>query len=190
MKLLKAVQRLKIWFRNLIAPQVAAPVADPTPISTPVPIEVIVAPEIETSGHEISGNAGIAAASVLLSGGPVSKIVVADAEGFYLFTDLPDGTYVVKPSAPTPGHTFLPEIQIVTIAGEDVGGISFIDPSSVVDSRAISTTTPNSSRNVQGTLIYDVPKVDSRVAGAPVDCRVSKPVDCRVSPNIPQNSRS
>lgn len=49
---------------------------------------------------------------------------------------------------------------------------------------------PNGNRTVQGTKIYDVetsnnpaiPPVDSRKAGAPVDCRVS--------PNIPQNSRT
>lgn len=50
--------------------------------------------------------------------------------------------------------------------------------------------TPNLSRLLQGTLIYDVqtssnstvPGVDSRAAGAPVDSRVA--------PNIPQNSRT
>lgn len=49
---------------------------------------------------------------------------------------------------------------------------------------------PNASRDVQGTLTYDVqtssnssiPPTDSRAAGAPVDCRKS--------PNIPQNSRT
>lgn len=62
---------------------------------------------------------------------------------------------------------------------------------SVPDSRAVTATTPNSSRNVQDTLIYDVPKVDSRTAGAPVDSRTAgAPVDSRVFPNIPLNSRT
>ena len=60
---------------------------------------------------------------------------------------------------------------------------------SVPDCR-VAPAGPNASRNVQGTLIYDVqtssnpaiPPVDSRRAGAPVDSRVS--------PNIPQNSRT
>jgi hypothetical protein len=60
---------------------------------------------------------------------------------------------------------------------------------SVPDCR-VAPAGPNASRNVQGTSIYDVqtssnhaiPPVDSRAAGAPVDCRVS--------PNIPQNSRT
>jgi hypothetical protein len=60
---------------------------------------------------------------------------------------------------------------------------------SVPDCR-LSPFGPNASRSVQGTLIYDkqtssnstIPGVDSRVQGAPVDCRIS--------PNIPQNSRA
>jgi lysophospholipase L1-like esterase len=61
---------------------------------------------------------------------------------------------------------------------------------SSADSRAIATypTTPNTSRNVSGTKIYDVqtssnaavPSVDSQTAGAPVDSQT----------NIPANSRT
>lgn len=57
---------------------------------------------------------------------------------------------------------------------------------SVPDSRNFATF-PNTSRDVQGTLIYDVqtssnstvPGVDSRTAGAPVDSRVSAPQNSR-----------
>jgi len=65
--------------------------------------------------------------------------------------------------------------------------------SSVTDSRTITPTTPNNSRTVQGTAIYDVPKVDSRVApNVPIDSRVAPniPVDSRAAANIPQNSRT
>jgi hypothetical protein len=144
--------------------------------------------DVESRGHAISGNAGIASANVLLAG-LVSKAVVADAEGFYSFSGLLDGAYVVRPSIPTPGKTFSPEIQVVVVAGADVLGVDFIDPSSPVDSRAITAITPNSSRNVQGSLIYDVQKAESRAA-APIDSRVSKPVDSRASGNAPQNSRA
>ena len=59
--------------------------------------------------------------------------------------------------------------------------------SSVIDSRAI---TSNNSRNIQGTLIFDVPKVDSRVSGAPINSNIGlPPADSRIGPNIPQNSR-
>ena len=62
--------------------------------------------------------------------------------------------------------------------------------SSFLTGLAQTSTFPNQSRNVNETLIYDVqtssnsavPGVDSRTAGAPVDCRVS--------PNIPINSRT
>jgi hypothetical protein len=50
-------------------------------------------------------------------------------------------------------------------------------------------TNPNSSREVQGTLIYDVTAVDSR-NDIPVDSRAAgAPVDSRTTPNIPFNSR-
>jgi hypothetical protein len=61
---------------------------------------------------------------------------------------------------------------------------------SVPDCR-VSPAGPNSSRVVQGTVIYDVPKADSRAAGAPVDSRAAgAPVDSRVSSNVPLNSRT
>ena len=70
----------------------------------------------------------------------------------------------------------------------DVPAITF-SAYSVPDCR-VAPFGPNASRNVQGTLIYDVqtsdnsvvPGTDSRVAGAPIDSRVS--------PNIPINSRT
>jgi hypothetical protein len=46
---------------------------------------------------------------------------------------------------------------------------------------------PNSAVDVNGTLLYVVPSVDSRAAGAPVDSRVSVPIPCG---HYPQNSRA
>ena len=142
-------------------------------------------------GHRISGYADCPNADIALAG-YLSRNTTANDASLYSFEDLPNGTYIVKPSTDKPGKTFYPEIQIVTISGADVLGVDFIDPSSPVDSRAITATTPNSSRTVQGSLIYDVQKAESRSAGAPVDCRVASniPIDSRVSPNIPQNSSS
>jgi hypothetical protein len=58
---------------------------------------------------------------------------------------------------------------------------------SVPDCRNYATF-PNASRNVQGTLIYDV-QTTSNIGGAPVDSRAAgAPVDSRVS--APQNSRA
>lgn len=70
---------------------------------------------------------------------------------------------------------------------------SALDVYSVPDARAITPTTPNSARNVQGTLTYDVQKAESRVApNIPIDSRVAaiKPIDSRVASIIPLNSRT
>ena len=77
---------------------------------------------------------------------------------------------------------------VVNVSAVDSNGVAFtvLLPYSVPDSRV----SPNSSRNVQETLIYDVqtssnpaiPPVDSRTAGAPVDCRTAY--------NIPLNYRT
>jgi hypothetical protein len=50
---------------------------------------------------------------------------------------------------------------------------------------------PNLSVNIQGTLHYTIPSVDSRTPPLPVDSRTAgAPVDSRVAPNIPLNSRT
>jgi hypothetical protein len=148
-----------------------------------VPTLAVDSVAVQAEKHGISGNAGIADAKLFLVG-PVIKETVADADGQYSFTGLLDGVYVLKPFTFVPGHTFLPELQIVAIAGEDVIA-NFIDPSSPVDSRI----NPNASRNVQGSLIYDV-QTSSNPAIPPTDSRISKPVDARTASIIPQNSRS
>ena len=61
--------------------------------------------------------------------------------------------------------------------------------SSVTDSRHYGNF-PNTTRTVNGTLIYDVPSADSRKGGAPQDSRTSVPVDSRTAPSKPQNSRT
>ena len=48
---------------------------------------------------------------------------------------------------------------------------------------------PNASRNVQGTLTYDV-QTSSNPAIPSTDSRVSKPVDSRIAAIIPENSRT
>jgi hypothetical protein len=60
--------------------------------------------------------------------------------------------------------------------------------SSVVDSRHFGNF-PNNTRTVNGTLIYDVPSVDSRKT-VPTDTRTSVPIDSRTAPSKPQNSRT
>jgi hypothetical protein len=79
-------------------------------------------------------------------------------------------------------------------------GGNFLNVYSVPDSRNYGTF-PNLSRNVQGTLTYDVPRVFSlrwffdtlfnRTQPQPLDSRAAgAPVDSRNSGNVPQNSRT
>jgi hypothetical protein len=120
-------------------------------------------PEVKISeqpAFSISGNAGCAHASVFLTGGPQTKLTASDEKGFFAFENLLDGTYTVFPYKS--GETFRPTSQIVVVAGADVIGVDFIDPSSVVDSRVV----PNHGRTVQGTIFYDIVPTDSRVVPA------------------------
>lgn len=133
----------------------------------------------------ISGNVGKAGVTVNYSG-PTSGSVTSGSNGNYAITNLGDGTYTITPSLA--GFAFVPISQTVILQGVTVANVNFTTPYSVPDCRNYGSF-PNQSRDVQGTLIYDVqtssnhsiPPTDSRIAGAPVDCRKS--------PNIPQNSR-
>lgn len=140
----------------------------------------------------ISGNAGTPGATVSWTGA-ASGSVTADGSGNYNTGEvLISGAYTITPSKT--GFTFSPTSSAQTIAGADISGVNFtatqvLTVYSVPDCR-VPPAGPNASRTVQGTKIYDVqtssnpaiPPTDSRVAGAPVDSRVS--------PNIPQNSRA
>ncbi len=147
-----------------------------------------VAVKSATSTFNISGNAGVAGATVSYSG-TASGSVAADGGGNYTISGLADGPYTITPSLT--GYTFSPTSASETVSGSNITGVNFTASGaySVPDCRV---TKPNSatSRTVNGTLLYDsqtssnpaIPPTDSRTAGAPVDCRVS--------PNIPENSRT
>jgi len=78
----------------------------------------------------------------------------------------------------------------VQVSNFQAGSLSLSSVYSVPDCRDFATF-PNSFRTVQATKIYDVqtssnsavPSVDSRVAGAPVDSKVSAPQNSRVDPS-------
>lgn len=139
----------------------------------------------------ISGNAGTAGATVSWSGA-ASGSMTADGSGNYTIPNLANGSYTITPSKT--GFTFSPTSSNQTVSGSNITGVNFTATSmgnaySVPDSRVITATTPNSSRTVNGTKIYDVPKVDSRAAGAPVDSRVAPNIPV-ASGTYPQNSRT
>lgn len=139
----------------------------------------------------ISGNAGTAGATVSWSGA-ASGSTTADGSGNYTIPNLANGSYTITPSKT--GFTFSPTSSNQTVNNANITGVNFTATSmgnaySVPDSRVVTTTTPNSSRTVNGTKIYDVPKVDSRAAGAPVDSRVAPNIPV-ASGTYPQNSRT
>jgi hypothetical protein len=133
----------------------------------------------------ISGSVGVAKAVVHYMG-QASGSVIADGSGNYTIPDLANGNYVLAPVFE--GYVFTPAAQSKTIAGSNIVGVSFVGIYSVPDDRDYAHF-PNEAVNLQGTLQYTVPSVDSRKYGAPIDSRkVGAPVDSRI--NKPQNSRS
>lgn len=189
---MKFFSKVANWFRKIF--RLAVYEILDRPFDIPATAENSTEPlesSLESTSYVISGFADCPNAEIHLTGyfgSKVAEVTKADSKGFYSFSNIPNGAYVVTPFAPKPGKTFLPEFRAVVVAGADVLGVDFIDPTSVVDSRVVTATTPNSSRNIQGTLHYDVPKADSRAVGAPSDCRAGgAPQDSRVS--APQNSR-
>ncbi len=99
----------------------------------------------------ISGNAGVAGATVSYSG-TSSGSVIAGAGGAFTISGLPAGTYTIQPSLF--GYTFSPTSQNVTLSTSNVTGINF----------TATATTPSSSRftfievpsPAPGATVYDV----------------------------------
>jgi hypothetical protein len=152
----------------------------------------------------ISGNAGTPGATVSWTG-TSSGSVTADGAGNYNTGEvLANGPYTITPSKT--GFTFTPTSSSQTVSGADITNVNFTATPvsayySVPDSRAVTAITPNSSRTVQGTKIYDVPKAFSlqywfdtlfnRTQPLPVDSRAQgAPVDSRAAGQAPQNSRT
>lgn len=82
------------------------------------------APAIEftfTTLYTISGNAGIAGATVYYSG-TMSGSVTADGSGNYSISVM-NGSYTVTPSKA--GYSFSPTSQNVTVSGSNVTGVNF-----------------------------------------------------------------
>lgn len=155
-----------------------------------------------TATFNISGVVGVGGATVTYTG-TASGSVTADASGSYMISNLGVGSYTIIPSLA--GYTFVPTSNNEIITSSDISGVNFtasLTPTvySVIDSRNYGNF-PNDSRDVQGTLTFDVPSVDSRAAGEPESClrywfdisfnrTQPLPVDSRIAPNIPENSRT
>ena len=161
-------------------------------LSTNPPIQGLDSPgySCSPSSFSISGSLGIGGAGATIAyTGTSSGTVTANASGDYTISGLVNGTYTITPTLA--GKVFIPANLNQTISGGNITGANFVTAAayySEPDCRDFGTF-PNLAVNVQGTLTYTVPSVDSRV-NKPVDSRVSVPQDCRVAPNIPQNSRT
>jgi hypothetical protein len=137
---------------------------------------------------QIGGNVGVAGATVNLTGTTTASQTSA-ADGSYLFTGLPAGSYTVTPTLS--GTNFSPTSQSVSITtGQHLLNVNFGTAWSQPDCRQAVAgfgPGPNAFRAENGTDIYDVqvsdnpavPGADSRAAGAPVACGT-----------YPQNSRT
>lgn len=106
----------------------------------------------------ISGNAGIAGATVSYTG-PTSGSVTADSSGNYSISGAQDGTYTVTPSKT--GYSFSPSNQTVPISGLNVGGINFTATQVAV---ATPTFSPVAGR-YNSTQTVTVLDTDSGLAG-------------------------
>lgn len=115
----------------------------------------------------------------------ISSLIVTNPQQVQMGYNLSAPTGTTTPAMTVTGTATFPTGLAATFR------VASSNAYSVPDSRAITAITPNSSRAVQGTLIYDVPKVDSRTAGAPVDSRTAgAPTDSRATGLAPQNSRT
>jgi hypothetical protein len=146
--------------------------------------------------HSISGNAGVAGATVSWSG-TASGSTVADGSANYTIPSLADGPYTITPSLA--GYAFSPLSSNQTLAGANITGVNFTANQaywSQPDARNYGNF-PNSSRTVNGTKTYDVPSIFSlrywfdllfsRTEPTPLDSRANVPI---ASGSYPQNSRS
>jgi hypothetical protein len=77
------------------------------------------------SAFTISGAVtGASSVTVTLSAaGAADRTTTTGANGSYAFADVANGTYTVKPAKA--GFTVAPLTRVVTVAGADVGGVSF-----------------------------------------------------------------
>lgn len=90
--------------------------------STGTAVGLLVAVESATSTFNISGNAGVAGATVSYSG-TASGSVTADGSGNYTISGLANGSYTITPSLT--GYTFSPTSASETVSGSNITGVNF-----------------------------------------------------------------
>jgi len=138
-----------------------------------------------TTGFSISGNAGVAGATITYSG-TASGSVVADGSGNYTIPSLLNGNYLITPSLLH--YTFVPLQRSEVLVGANIPGVNFQSSGyySVPDCRVTKPNNAVGEMN-QGTVLYDS-QTSSNPSIPPTDSRGSEPVDSRGSK--PTNSRT
>jgi hypothetical protein len=99
-------------------------------------IWAIAAFKLTPTVFNISGNAGVAGATVSWSG-LASGSTVADGSGNYTIPNLANGSYTITPSLAT--YTFSPTSSSQTVAGANITGVNFIATQQVT---AVPTFSP------------------------------------------------
>lgn len=113
----------------------------------------IVALKRTVSTFSISGNAGIAGATVALTGDATSSTTSA-GDGSYTFIGLSAGNYVVTPSLT--GYTFAPTSRSETITSSNITGVDFV-----------ATKNPSggsNAPNVTGTITFGARIITAKTA--------------------------
>jgi hypothetical protein len=161
--------------------------------STDLRLSTFVAGSAALGGSTISGNAGVAGATVAWAG-TSSGSTTADGSGNYTTSGLANGSYTITPSLT--GYTFSPTSQNETVSGSNITGVNFTataGPSPIgwspTDCRNYATFPNQAVVQASGAEFFtkSVPPTCNE-AGLPEDSRASVPVDSRTS--IPKNSRA
>ena len=116
---------------------------------------VTVTVDLPKATYSISGSAGLASATVALTG-TSSASVTASSTGAYTFSGLLAGSYTITPSLS--GYTFTPESQSATITNANVNGVNFTgaatEHSVDLSWGAGTITNPSSGQVVVGYNVY------------------------------------
>jgi Carboxypeptidase regulatory-like domain/Bacterial Ig-like domain (group 2) len=73
--------------------------------------------------YTLSGSAGVASATVVISQGAASASTTASGSGAFSFAGVPSGSYLLTPSLA--GYTFSPSTQSVTVTNANVSSVNF-----------------------------------------------------------------
>jgi hypothetical protein len=101
----------------------------------------------QLSALAISGNVGVRAAAVKLTG-PVTRSTTSNVQGYFEFLILPAGKYVITPSLG--GYVFTPASQTVTLTETNDGSVNFTAKSVIITQTGLVASPPSISLTMTG----------------------------------------